>query len=190
MNTFRDDEPRAVPVPADSKVARFYAATDLADAFEIRLPPDAAPDAETLGRFMLDQQASWVHGLMRVRDAMVAGLGLKTASQLQAAGVVPDAPPRVGIFRLYESSPHELLLGEDDRHLDFRVSVLRRRRADGDTPVDTLTVSTVVDCHNRVGRTYIALIAPFHRAVVRSMLRRAARAGWPRQILRPAESGQ
>jgi Protein of unknown function (DUF2867) len=40
-------------------------------------------------------------------------------------------------------------------------------------------VSTVVHCHNRLGRTYITLIAPFHRRVVEAGLRRAARLGWP-----------
>jgi hypothetical protein len=36
-----------------------------------------------------------------------------------------------------------------------------------------------VHCHNRLGRIYITLIAPFHRLVVEASLRRAARLGWP-----------
>jgi hypothetical protein len=42
-----------------------------------------------------------------------------------------------------------------------------------------LTLSTVVHCHNALGRTYIRVIAPFHRLIVKSCLRRAARTGWP-----------
>lgn len=190
MNPPDDDAVRSVPLPTGSKVARIYPATDLADAFEIRLPPDATPDAETLGRHVLDHQAPWVHGLLQVRDALVAGFGLKTARQLQAAGQMPGAPPRIHIFRLYESSPRELLLGEDDSHLDFRISVLRSTRTVAGQTSDWLTLSTVVHCHNRLGRFYISLIAPFHREVVRSSLRRAARAGWPRQMRRPDVSGQ
>jgi hypothetical protein len=39
--------------------------------------------------------------------------------------------------------------------------------------------TTVVHCHNLLGRLYILAIAPFHRLVVRSALQRAARTGWP-----------
>ena len=42
-----------------------------------------------------------------------------------------------------------------------------------------LTLSTVVHCNNFLGRLYIFFIAPFHRLVVKSSLRSAARAGWP-----------
>ena len=45
-----------------------------------------------------------------------------------------------------------------------------------------LTLSTVVHCHNRLGRVYLFVIAPFHRLIVRSGLRRAARLGWPRVV--------
>jgi hypothetical protein len=34
----------------------------------------------------------------------------------------------------------------------------------------------VVHCHNWLGRTYLAVIAPFHRAIVRASLVQAARA--------------
>jgi hypothetical protein len=38
-----------------------------------------------------------------------------------------------------------------------------------------------VHCHNRLGRFYIFVIAPFHRLVVKASLRRAAALGWPKQ---------
>ena len=169
---------RSVELPTESRATRFYPATDLADAFSIGLPDEATGDPEQLARFMLAQQAPWVAGLMNVRDALVAGFGIKTSGELKSAAV-GEPQQRVGIFRLYEKHAHEVLLGEDDKHLDFRLSVLtqpaqaqRGRR---------LVVSTVVHCHNLLGRSYIALISPFHRQVVRSMLSRAAHAGWPRR---------
>jgi len=166
-----------VDLPAESRVCRFYEATDLADAYAIRLPKNAVSDPELLARFVLTQQAPWVTALMRVRDTLVAGFGLKTSKQLHS--VAPGRDKRVGIFKIYETDAHEILLGEDDKHLDFRVSVLHQTRTVAAETTRHLTVSTVVHCHNRLGRAYIALIAPFHRVIVRSSLRRAARAGWP-----------
>jgi hypothetical protein len=37
---------------------------------------------------------------------------------------------------------------------------------------------TIVHCHNRLGRAYVALIAPFRRWIVRSILGSAACIGW------------
>ncbi len=114
---------------------------------------------------------------MAVRDAAVGRLGLKTAKQLTSLGAQTETG-RVGIFKIYSTSSTEVVLGEDDKHLDFRLSVLCSHQP---SPLATrrLTLSTVVHCHNRLGRLYILAIAPFHRLVVQSSLNRAARIGWP-----------
>lgn len=174
-----DDWPvNRIALPAESRVNGFYEATDLADAYAIRLPSDAITDPESLARFIFGQQAPWVAKLMRLRDALVAGFGLKTSRQLQGPAV-SGSGKRIGIFKIYETGAREILLGEDDKHLDFRLSVLRQMRTAGPDSAPYLIVSTVVHCHNRLGRAYILLIAPFHRLVVQSSLRRAARIGWP-----------
>jgi hypothetical protein len=38
-----------------------------------------------------------------------------------------------------------------------------------------LVVVTVVHCHNPLGRTYLAVIAPFHRTILRAILERTVR---------------
>jgi hypothetical protein len=167
-----------VSVPDDSRVAGMYAAPYLADAYAIRLPEDAITDPELLARFLFAHQPSWVAWLLSMRDVLVARFGIKTTRQLRMSSR-PASNERVDIFRIYEPRPNEIILGEDDRHLDFRVSVMREMRALSTGPRPYLIVSTVVHCHNRLGRTYITLIAPFHRLVVESGLRRAARLGWP-----------
>lgn len=166
-----------VALPARSRIAHAYALVHLADAFSIRLPAGASGDPEVLARFVFSHQAPWVGGLMKVRDALVSGLGLKTARHLATLGGSAH-PHRLGIFRIYSTGASEIVLGEDDKHLDFRVSVLCAGET-GSAGVRRLVVSTVVHCHNRLGRAYILLIAPFHRLVVQSSLRRAARMGWP-----------
>ena len=80
---------------------------------------------------------------------------------------------------LHAQRAREIILGENDSHPDFRVSVLQQTRNTHDGRTRYLILSTVVRCHNRLGRFYILAIAPFHRLVVRSTLQRAARVGWP-----------
>ena len=167
----------AVALPHASRLAALYATATFADAYAVKLPSHATTDPEQLARFILLNQAPWVAWLMKVRDAMVAGFGLKTAHQLQPSeGSRNDR--RVHIFKIYDTLADEILLGEDDRHLDFRMSILRQQTNAEGGGAD-LTLTTVVMCHNRLGRAYIKLIAPFHRAIVRDCLRRAARTGWP-----------
>lgn len=168
-----------VEIPGESRVRQFYAATDLADAYETALPEGAVQDPEALARFIFASQPIWVSKLMRLRDLIVRGFGLKTVK-----GLRQSADTRIGIFRIYETHPGEVVLGEDDIHLDFRVSVLIRSPplvAGDDGAI--LVVSTVVQCHNLLGRSYIFFIAPFHRLVVKAGLRRAAMLGWPMQVL-------
>lgn len=176
--TLLEPELRSVELPPGSQIASIYGTTHLADAYAVTLPRGTVRDPEALARFLFAQQPAWVGLLMGLRDMLVAGLGLKTARQLgssQAAG----RNRRIGIFRIYETTTYEIILGEDDQHLDFRVSVMVR--PDSTRPADAaeLVVATVVHCHNRLGRTYIRLIAPFHRRVVKAGLRQASRAGWP-----------
>lgn len=164
-----------VSLPPESRIANAYASTNLADAYSIELPSGASTNPEQLARFIFSHQAPWISGLMAFRDAIVGRFGLKTAKQLTSLGA-ESTTGRVGIFKIYGSSPTEIVLGEDDRHLDFRLSVHCSNQPGGKR---RLTLSTVVHCHNRLGRLYILVIAPFHRLVVQSSLRNAARIGWP-----------
>jgi hypothetical protein len=171
----------AVALPSQSAVTHLYKGVNLADAFAIRLPLGASSDPDLLARFIFSHQPSWVSKLMGVRDAIVARFGLKTGKHLEALASDPKAG-RVGIFKVYSTSATEIVLGEDDKHLDFRVSVLC---SSGPADGRQLTISTVVHCHNLLGRAYLLVIAPFHRLVVKASLRRAARIGWPAAVKAP-----
>src|SRR3954464_359292 len=169
--------PTPVSIPPESKIAKAYSSANLADAYSIELPSGASTNPEVLARFIFAHQAPWISSLIAVRDAIVGRFGLKTARQLTSLGA-ESKTSRVGIFKIYGTSPTEIVLGEDDKHLNFRLSVLCSNQPPPGGKRQ-LTLSTVVHCHNRLGRLYILFIAPFHRLVVQSSLRNAARIGWP-----------
>jgi hypothetical protein len=176
--TFKLTLVEQVALPSQSAIATAFKSVNLADAYSIQLPSGASKNPDVLARFIFSVQPSWIGALTNVRDAIVAGLGLKTARQLATLSGDPAAR-RISIFRVFGTSETEVVLGENDKHLDFRVSIL----CTPDSPPSTgsqLTLSTVVHCHNRLGRTYLSVIAPFHRQVVKASLRRAAEVGWPK----------
>jgi hypothetical protein len=187
--------PRRVLPPAASALAPDYGGAHLADAFAIVLPAgDAATagdvDALTLARAVLAEPPRWMRALLALRDALVRPFGLKTTAamreQLARSGVA-----HVDIFRLLSATPQEVVFGERDRHLDFKLSILLRPAEGGEAPDAPdartlaapppssarreLVATTVVQCHNRLGRVYLALILPGHVLVVRALLKEAGR---------------
>lgn len=163
----------AVPLPTGSLVAGSLPRIDYADAYQAQLPAGRRSTLDQAVALVLATAPGWVQALMRLRNALVRPFGLKVdPPRASLGGGGPLLPGgRLGIFRVIDRAPDELLLGEDDRHLDFRVSVLLQ----GEGAAQWATVSTVVACHNAWGRAYFALVRPFHRRIVPALLRRAIR---------------
>jgi hypothetical protein len=165
----------AVGLPPQSVIAGLYKGADLADAFAITLPKPATADIDQLTRAVLCNPSWWFRALLACRDALVGPLGVKTSSQ-QRAQLADAAAPHIDFFPVVSRTEDEIVIGADDRHLDFRTSVLIHRNATGERC--QLIVTTVVHSHNALGHLYLLMIAPFHRLVVRANLQRAAAIGW------------
>lgn len=130
------------------------------------LRENSANTDQLIGAF-LDAPPGWIERLMQLRDRVVKPLGLKTAP--------PHQPPRapffvgqqIGVFRVFNLASSEVILGEDDRHLNFRVSLLVDR--------NKLCVSTLVRPHNALGTAYLCCVLPFHHLIVTAMIGRMAK---------------
>ncbi|MBI5258570.1 MAG: DUF2867 domain-containing protein [Burkholderiales bacterium] len=120
---------------------------------------------------------AWLKALLLVRHRCGAWFGLEAASAAQVLNPTQEATYRVGQaigpWPLYFLGESELVAGRDNKHLDFRLSVLKH----GTGPAAYATVTTVCRVHNRFGRAYLRVIAPFHTWGVRRLLSRASRAG-------------
>jgi hypothetical protein len=75
------------------------------------------------------------------------------------------------MFPVLSETPQRIVAGLNDSHLDFRVVVDIAGAGAG----RSVTATTVVLTHNLLGRVYLAIILPFHRLIVRAMLRQIAR---------------
>ncbi len=160
---------RAVPAPT-CVLTPLYAGADLVDAFAISLPAGIGDDVEALARAAFEHLPGWIRALLAIRDAVMATVGVKSTGQIGAAAAARGAA--IGFFPLLSKGPDALVVGEDDRHLDFRAAILIRADTAGGRE---LVAVTVVHCHNRLGRAYLAAITPFHRVIVRANLEQAVR---------------
>ena len=71
---------------------------------------------------------------------------------------------------MVSQTPDRLVAGFNDKHLDFRSWWTWRPQAQS----QSVTATTLVLTHNLLGRAYLAIIMPFHRLIVRALLRQVA----------------
>jgi len=135
---------------------------DFADAWRIS-GIAVGEDAETIAARM-GKPPGWVTKLMAVRNALVAPFGLITKPSRQPKSL--SGFP----FPVLSAQPQRVVMGLDDRHLDFRlvvdVSVAEGRQI-------AATATTYVRTRNLWGKLYLLAVTPFHRRIVPAMLRQA-----------------
>ncbi len=137
------------------------------DAYQVTIAGQNLDPAEAARRAVYGAP-SWINFLLRLRTILVKPFGLKPgedpAREKATAG-------NIGIFPILDQKPQRLMLGMNDRHLDFRLLVDVKDLGGGRQSV---TASTVVKTHNRLGRVYLSLVKPFHRVIVPAMLARVS----------------
>lgn len=137
---------------------------DWADAFEIDIP-DKCLTALDAARLSLGRIPAWAKRLMIVRNGLAVLVGLKTGSEPPRPGEVE----RIGMFPVLKATQHEVVLGLDDWHLDFRI-VIEVMPAPSGT---CIRATTLVARKNLFGRVYVGIVTPFHRIIVPAVLRGA-----------------
>jgi Protein of unknown function (DUF2867) len=167
---------RAAPcdLPAASKLRDSLPQIDYLDSYAIGV---ARPDQSMISLYAaaLDHLPRVFRHLLVLRSILVRPFGIAGVSHRDLTQPIDTSKSyavgdRVGRWTLYGQFPDELITGADDKHLDFRVSVLREGGA-------RVALSTAVMTHNAFGRTYLAAILPFHRYGVPELLTTAAAAG-------------
>lgn len=132
------------------------------DAFRVEVGATAVNAREACTRMVLNGPR-WVDALLRLRNILVRPFGLKTSGE-----GAPAPGGLIGLFPVLSETPERLVAGFDDSHLDFRIVV----DVSDNGASRQVTSTTLVRTHNLLGRTYLTLIMPFHKLVVRNMMGR------------------
>ena len=118
----------------------------------------------------------WMKLLLIGRNAAARLVGLEapTVGEIMTPTVrkAYRVDDKIGPWPIFFIAENEIVAGRNNKHLDFRLSVLKE--ADGDTM--SVVVSTVCAVHNVFGKIYLFFIIPFHRAGVRSLISNAVAA--------------
>lgn len=143
-------------LPASSKLHSRIGPADFLDCYAVACTLAPRRAAEIIVDF-----PPWVRGLFKLRRAITSPFGLSNDG--------PPAADKIGLFPVESEDLHELIAGFDDKHLEFRISVMSH--------AGRISFATWVHTHNIGGRAYLRTIMPFHVLVVRDALRRVSAAG-------------
>jgi hypothetical protein len=118
----------------------------------------------------------WMKLLLIVRNAAarLAGLETPTVAEIIKPTVREQygVGDKIGPWPIFFIGDDEIIAGRDNKHLDFRLSVLKA--VDGDAA--SVVVSTICTVHNVFGKIYLFFIVPFHRHGVQSLMSNAVAA--------------
>lgn len=128
-----------------------------------------------IGKSFFASSPKWVDKLFTFRNKLVGLLGLKTSGknidrQQLLDNFKGEKGEQMGLFRVFDKTTDEIIFGEDDKHLNFRVSLFIDRQ--NESEIDKkLVISTTVKFNNWLGRLYFFPVRPFHKLIVPTMLK-------------------
>jgi len=112
----------------------------------------------------------WMKLLLIIRNkvASLAGLDAPTASEILHVEIKDRyvVGEKIGVWPIFWISEDEVVAGRNNKHMDFRLSVLKVH--DGERT--NVVVSTLCSVHNLSGKLYLFFVVPFHRYGVRKLM--------------------
>ena len=109
--------------------------------------------------------------IVRNKFASLIGLEAPTASEVLHIGIKDHyaVGDKIGVWPIFFLGENELVAGRDNKHMDFRLSVLKV----SDGGAISVVVTTVCTIRNRFGKYYLRTIVPFHRRGLQRLLSNA-----------------
>ncbi|TQV80416.1 DUF2867 domain-containing protein [Denitrobaculum tricleocarpae] len=163
---------RKTNLAAGSELHRFVRAGDFLDCYATDIERTGLPIGDIAQRIFTGLPG-WIRALLATRDLGVKAFGLKSTAQLPTDND-RRSPVQVGepinFFCVRSITENEIILGEDDAHLDFKISVFRESEDS-----KQISLATWVHTHNPLGRVYLRGIYRFHVMIVKSRLRALSR---------------
>jgi len=165
-------EIRKIPLPPSSLISGALVRVDYADNYSAVFESARGLAPVDAARAFFRSFPPWVIFLLRIRNAIATHFRLKTGD----GAVVEDDLARftgergqsVAGFEVFDLSPRELLMGADDRHLDFRLSFFLERSGDR----YDVSAATTVKFNGWSGRAYFVPVKPLHRIIMPAIIRR------------------
>ncbi len=159
---------RKTSIPENSLIAA-YSSADYSDAFECTFAREKKITADEFMIAFWTHSPQWINRLFALRDWLVKFIGLESGSNRSKEKLTEAIHNNgsYGFMKVEAKSINETFISANDKHLKMYFSVKIEEQGNK----QLLTVSTVVQFHNCLGRVYFYAIYPFHQFIVPGMIK-------------------
>jgi hypothetical protein len=128
---------------------------------------------EDISNLIFNTSPKWIESLFKIRNKIASYIGLNINmpedynEDFKVGGYIK-------FFKIYDIEDHQIILGANDSHLNFRAIINKNN-----LPQYNVRVTTLVEYNNLKGKIYMIAIKPFHKLVVMRMVKNAYRFNRP-----------
>ncbi|MFN6945648.1 MAG: DUF2867 domain-containing protein [Cytophagaceae bacterium] len=158
-------------LPVNSLIEKSFSKIDYSDAFMCRFTSEKKIIVDDLVKAFAYSAPAWVEKLFSMRNRIVKLIGLKVPDEKKKEqdkeNFTVEVGNSLGLFKILDKNLNEVIMGEDDKHLNFRISLF----LENDYNNYSFTLSTTVQHNNWLGKLYFIPVRPFHKFIVPSMMK-------------------
>jgi hypothetical protein len=157
-------------IPPGSLIQQYLPA-DYADTFVSEVTEKKELLADDIIISLWTVMPGWVNALFKLRNILVRPFGLETGESEnhpeKLKVMLRSGSGSNGLMSVTGKSDNETVILLSDKHLDTHMSVYIEEKGTS----QLVMVITLVHYHNRLGKIYFFFIRPFHKVIVKSMLK-------------------
>ncbi|CAJ64031.1 MULTISPECIES: DUF2867 domain-containing protein [Frankia] len=136
---------------------------DYRDTYSVALPEPM--DAPAFCARILEAAPRWLEMLLSARDVVAGRLGFQTQERNYGRSVHLSVGGKFGPLVVRSIEADRVVCADSDPHLAFRAIFTTR---EGIAPRGSFT--TEVQLNDTLGRAYFAVVKPFHRLIIPSLV--------------------
>lgn len=160
----------------NSIISDSFGRINYADAYKIEIYNPKNFSVDVLATKFFTSLPSWVRVLLLIRDIIVKPFGLAGSLNRKNNNIdnsiVFKPGQRVVFFTVYNRNKNEIVMAEDDKHLNLKTSI--RLEKTKKKYFYSLYSSTIVKYNNIWGKIYFTLVKPFHKIIIKTLLNNMA----------------
>ena len=163
-------------LPKNSKLNINHKKYDYVDSFKEEVIDSLKNiNSDNVAKAFFSSSPKWVGILFILRNEIVGIFGLKTSGKIsdiqkRLDNFKYETNERLGLFKVFSKTENEIIMGEEDKHLNFKISLLISNLNKEQTRKE-ITISTAVEFNNWFGKLYFLPVKPLHKLIVPAMLK-------------------
>jgi hypothetical protein len=160
-------------LPTNS-LAQNYLPADYADIFTTIVSENKSLTPDNLLIAFWTDFSKWIQVLFKLRDCLAKPFGLKTSENgtdfKQKFEAAIRNREQFNLMSVPAKSANETIMRLTDKHLTAELSVCNEKLTNKQLKI---SVITLVHYHNFLGRIYFFVIRPFHKIILKAMIKRS-----------------